>query len=113
MKKFALVVALVFAPSLALADAPDHVINGAQESPTVDCGEGGKVSVNGSQNTVTITGACAKVAVMGSMNTVTVEAADKIAITGSGNTVTWTKGWKKKTPKISRTGVGNKVARRK
>lgn len=111
MTKLALVFAVLTAAPLALADAPEHVINDAAQQVSVDCGDGGKVVVNGSSNNVTVTGGCAKVVVNGSANNVTVDAADKIAVTGSGNHVTYKKGYTKKSPKIARTGVGNKVSR--
>ena len=113
MTKLAVAFALLAAASIARADAPEHVINDAAQTVTVDCGEGGKVVVNGSTNNVTVTGGCAKVAVNGSANTVAIDAADKIAVNGSGNRVTYKKGFTKKSPKVARTGVGNKVSRAK
>lgn len=113
MTKLAFAFALLATVSLARADAPEHVINDAAQSVTVDCGDGGKVVVNGSSNNVTVTGGCAKVAVNGSANNVAIDAADKIAVTGSGNHVTYKKGFTKKSPKVARTGVGNKVSRAK
>ena len=112
MKHLALVLALALSPSLAVADdAPDHVVDAAGQNVSLDCGEGGKVAITGAGNTVTITGGCSKVAVTGSSNVVSIAAADKIAVTGSGNHVTYKKGYTKKSPKVARTGVGNKVAR--
>ena len=113
MKKLALVFALLAVPAIAAADAPDVIINDAGQTATVDCGEGGKVIVNGSANTVTVTGGCAKVQVNGSTNTVMIAAVDKIGVTGTGNTVTWSAGWKKKVAKVARSGVHNTVVRRK
>ena len=111
MTKFAFACFLILAPAVARADAPEHVINAAAETVTVDCGDGGQVVVNGSTNTVTVTGGCAKVVVNGSANTVAIDAADKIAVTGSGNKVTYKKGHTRKAPKVARLGTGNKVAR--
>ena len=113
MKKLALVFALLAVPAIAAADAPDVIINDAGQTATVDCGEGGKVIVNGASNVITITGGCAKVQINGSMNAVAIAAADKINVTGTNNKVTWSKGWTKKAPKISRSGVGNKVGHSK
>ncbi|MBL8620123.1 MAG: DUF3060 domain-containing protein [Myxococcales bacterium] len=113
MTKLAFAFALLASASIARADAPEHVINDAAQTVTVDCGDGGKVVVNGSSNNVTVTGGCAKVAVNGSANNVAIDAADKIAVTGSGNHVTYKKGFTKKSPKVARTGVGNKVSRAK
>ena len=129
---FALVLALVgaslVAPSVAAAD--DQAINDTGQTSTVDCGDGGNVAINGSQNTLTITGVCASVALNGTGNTVTIDAsasvavsgvgntltvkaADKIAVTGSGNKVTWSKGLKAKKPKLVKLGVRNTYRRAK
>ncbi len=113
MRKLAVAFAVLVATPTAFADAPDHVINDAAQTLSVDCGEGGKVVVNGSSNTVTVTGGCAKVVVNGSTNSVAIDAADKIAVNGSGNRVTYKKGYTKKSPKVARTGVANKVSRTK
>ena len=114
MKHLAFVLALVLAPALAAADdARADVVDAAGQSVSLDCGEGGRVAVTGAGNTVTITGGCSKVAITGSSNVVSIAAADKIAVTGSSNTVTWAKGWKKKSPKVARLGVGNKVSKAK
>ena len=68
----ALALALLAVPSVAAADAPEHIHNGAAANSTYDCGDGGKVIVNGSQNNVTISGSCTKVQINGSMNNVTI-----------------------------------------
>ncbi|MBK9035721.1 MAG: DUF3060 domain-containing protein [Myxococcales bacterium] len=111
MTRFALALVLALVPAVALADAPDHVINNSAKTVTVACGDGGRVVVNGSTNVVTVTGGCAKVVVNGSSNTVAIDAADKIAITGSSNKVTYKKGHTRKAPKITQLGSGNQVAR--
>ena len=111
METLALVLALIAVPALAAADAPTHVINDGGATLTLDCADGGRVLVNGADNTITTTGGCAKVVVNGSGNHVAIEAADKIVVTGSNNAVTYKKGWNKKSPKVARLGVGNTIAK--
>lgn len=111
MRQLALMLALVAAPAAAFADAPSHVVNDGGATLTLDCGDGGRVVVNGADNAITITGGCEKVVVNGSGNKVAVDASDKIVITGSGNAVTYKKGWTKKSAKVSRLGTGNTIAK--
>ena len=113
MKQIALVLALVAVPALALADAPEHVLNDSGQEATFDCGKGGKVVVNGANNRVAIRGGCIKVLINGAQNQVAIESADRIAINGAGNEVLYHRGWTRKAPKIANTGVGNKIARKK
>lgn len=113
MKHLVLALALGAAPAVAAADAPSHIINDSTKELTLDCGEGGKVLINGSSNTVDVTGSCSKVQINGATNDVEIEATDKIQINGAGNTVTWTKGWKKKAPKVSKLGRNNRVTQNK
>ena len=115
MKHLILALALVVAaPAVAAADdAPSHAVNDSGKSLELDCGEGGKVAINGSKNEITITGACSAVAINGSMNDVEIDGADKIAINGSGNSVSWVKGWKKAKPKIAKNGRNNRVTQNK
>lgn len=111
--KLALVLSiLLIAPAVALAEAPSHVVNDAGGNLTLDCGDGGKVVVNGADNKIAITGGCEKVLVNGSGNTVDVASSDKIVVTGSGNAITYGGGWKKKAPKLSRLGTNNKIAKK-
>lgn len=117
----ALVFALVTTPAFAGTE-----IDAAGKSVTHDCASDPALSVTGSGNQVTVTGACNLVDVMGSGNEVTIEsstkvqvtgssnkvhvdASDRISLTGSSNQLTWKKGIKGKKPKVSRTGVGNTV----
>ena len=118
-----IVLLLVLAPSLASAD---KTYNDAGAKITHDCDKDGNAVLNGSASTGTITGKCDKISingstanltitsvahlsVTGSMNEVTVEAVDKVSVTGTKNTVTWKKGVSVAKPKVSQTGVGNKV----
>ncbi len=112
MKHLALMLVLVAFPLAAWADAPEHVINDGGATLTLDCGDGGRITINGADNTITATGGCEKVVVNGSGNKVAIAAADKIVVTGSGNAVTYQKGHTKKAPKVSRLGVGNTVAKK-
>lgn len=105
--------ALLAAPAVAAADAPDHLINSSGQSLELDCGDGGKVLVNGSKNEIAITGGCTKVQINGAMNDIEIDGTDKIQINGAGNTVTWTKGYKKAKPKIQKTGRNNRVTQNK
>lgn len=112
MKRLVLIGMLLAAPAAAWAEPPAHVVNEADATLTLDCADGGRVTVNGSANTITVTGGCEKVTVNGSGNTVAVAGADKIVVTGSGNTITYGGGWKKKAPKLSRLGENNEIARK-
>lgn len=114
---------------LALATTPAFAgteIDAAGQTVTHDCSTDAELSVTGSGNQVTVTGACtlvdvmgsgnevtiatsAKVAITGSSNKVHVDASDRISISGSSNQLTWKKGLKSKKPKVSRSGVGNTV----
>lgn len=113
LRTYFLAGALALAAAPAVAAADDHAINNSGQSLELACGEGGKVAINGSQNEITITGNCSKLAVNGSMNDIDVEAVDKIAINGAGNTVAWTRGWKRKAPKVAKLGRNNKVVQNK
>jgi Protein of unknown function (DUF3060) len=97
---------------------------------THDCAKDPEVSISGSSSTFTLTGACTTVSIAGSSNKVTIESSEKVAVTGStnevsvdatnkisvlgtSNKVAWKKAIKGKKPKISSTGVGNKVSKAK
>ncbi len=121
MYKLGLALLLALATTPAFAEAE---IDAAGKTVTHDCGTDAELSVTGSGNQVTVTGACTMVEVMGSGNEVTIEtstkvqvtgssnkvhvdASDRISLTGSSNQLTWKKGIKSKKPKVSRSGVGN------
>lgn len=123
MKKLGVVLLLSLFSSSALAEAS---YEDAAQTITHDCGKDPEVSVSGSSNQITITGACTEVDISGASNQVTIEstskasitgssnevhitAADKISITGTNNQITWKKGLKSKKPKVSRTGINNRV----
>lgn len=69
-----------------------------------------EVEVTGSDNQLTLTGDCKSVTVSGANNKVKVEAVATIDVAGSGNEVLWKRAVGAKKPKVSRTGVNNKVA---
>ncbi|WP_225410145.1 DUF3060 domain-containing protein [Stigmatella hybrida] len=88
-------------------------ITGAGRKETLACNGTTEVSIGGSSNELTFTGACKRVDVTGSSNKVTLDAVEQIDVTGTGNTVTWKKaaGGRKK-PKVSATGTDNRVSQR-
>ena len=86
--------------------------NNASSEITV-LGECELVSINGASSKVSIV-SVKKVVINGASNDVTIDAAGKISVTGSSNTVTYVKGLgKAKAPKVAKSGVGNKVSKRK
>ena len=88
-------------------------INGAGTKQTIRCGPKNRVEVNGSGHTLELTGECERVEVNGMGNTVNVEAAATIEVNGTNNAVTWKRGVGADKPKVSRTGVNNKVSQAK
>jgi hypothetical protein len=88
-------------------------VTGTDETSTHKCSPGTEVEITGASNTVTLTGECKSVTVNGSSNKVKVEAVGAITVTGSDNAVTWKRGHGKSKPKVSRTGVSNKVSQEK
>jgi Protein of unknown function (DUF3060) len=102
----------------------------ASQTIAHDCAKDPEVSISSSSSTFTLTGACTKVTVVGASNQITIESSEKVAVTGSdnevhvvatnkiavvgtSNQVTWKKALKGKKPKISKTGVANKVSQAK
>ncbi|MCC7387108.1 MAG: DUF3060 domain-containing protein [Deltaproteobacteria bacterium] len=86
-------------------------ISGVNKKLTLACEAGAKVSVAGTGHTITLTGDCDDLDLSGTNNTVVIDAAAKINVSGVGNKVTWTRGLSGKDPKISTSGVNNKVMR--
>lgn len=75
---------------------------------TIDCGSGRSLSVGGSNNKLTVTGACADVEITGSDNRLTVDKiTGRVSTGGVNNTVTYRDG----NPTVSDTGGGNTVRR--
>ncbi len=96
-------------PVVAFGQRP--VVEGMSQRLTVACGtEGAKVQ--GMGNTVTLTGTCATVLVEGSDNTVHIAVLGRLTVAGMNNKVYWTSGIDGATPKITKEGVGNTVAKK-
>lgn len=95
-------------PAMASAQA---VLEGSGEQSALDC-DGGTAQITGTDNQVTLSGACTLVKVEGSGNVVLATMASKSAITviGTGNKVSWKAPGEAK-PRISSTGVGNSITR--
>lgn len=111
----------------ALAEEPSY--EGSSQNFTHNCDAVPSVTFSGSSNTITVTGTCKVVVLEGSSNSLTVEAStktviegaanvaaivatDAIKVTGTGNEATWEKGLTKKRPRVSRSGVNNKIAKK-
>ena len=91
-------------PAAALADKSYT----AETQITHDCDKDGDVSINVSRATAVLTGTCAKVSINGSENKVTIAAVKKLKVNGAKNTVDITAA-----DEISATGVGNTVTYKK
>ena len=117
-------------PAAALAGDDSFVVNDSNKPINHDCGKQAAVLINGSMDTITLTGTCTKVlingrgntlaiessgkvGVNGAANTVTIGATDKIELTGSQNKVTWKRGLTKKAPKVMNLGNHNSIAKTK
>ena len=122
MKPIALTLAILLAPSLALADKE------FEDSGTHDCGTDPVVNIVNGGGTYTLTGACTQVNVNGSGITAMVEAVDELNINGGTNKITVTTlgavningiknkvSWKKaktgKKPRAATNGKGNAIAK--
>jgi Protein of unknown function (DUF3060) len=96
--------ALALAPAVALADRSYT----SETQITHDCDKEGDVSVNVSGATATFTGTCAKISINGSENKVTIAQVKKLKVNGAKNTVTVTAA-----DEIAATGVGNNITYKK
>ncbi|MBN1208712.1 MAG: DUF3060 domain-containing protein [Myxococcaceae bacterium] len=88
-------------------------INGVGRKQTIRCGPKSRVEINGTSHRLTLTGECEHVAVHGTSNKVKVEAAATIEVHGTNNAVTWERGVGAEKPKVSRSGLNNKVSQKK
>ncbi|MFP2911097.1 DUF3060 domain-containing protein [Pyxidicoccus sp. 3LFB2] len=88
-------------------------VTGTAQTSTHACTPATEVEIAGASNTVTLTGECKSVTVSGSSNKVKVEAVKSITVEGSDNAITWKRGHGKAKPKVSRSGVNNKVSQEK
>jgi hypothetical protein len=83
-------------------------VSGSGRQATLDC-NGGTAAITGGGNELRIRGPCRKVAVTGARNTIVIESVGAIELSGAMNHVTWLQGLEGRSPRISRTGVGNTV----
>jgi len=83
----------------------------SNQKKTIACG-GQEAAVTGSMNDIIFTGECPSVTIKGSENTISIEATGAIRVVGTKNKVTWQRvvGDDIKTPKISRSGLGNVIS---
>jgi hypothetical protein len=95
---------LALAPAAARADRSYTT----ETQFTHDCDKEGDVSVNVSRATAVFTGTCAKISINGSENKVTIAAVKKLKVTGAKNTIDATAA-----DEISTTGVGNSITYKK
>ena len=109
VRAMAAVAALCLAPVAAEGQRP--VVEGMSQRLTVACGSGG-AHVQGTGNTVTLTGACTSVLVEGSNNTVHIATLGSLKVGGMSNKVYWTEGIDGATPKVTKEGMGNTVERK-
>lgn len=86
----------------------DFDINYGSFGTTADiaCGNGKSLNVGGSNNTLTVTGACASVRVSGADNTIRLERVDgDLSVDGLNNTVSYKAG----DPNVDDSGSGNRI----
>ena len=99
-----LCLALAIAPAIALADRSYT----SERQINHDCDKEADVSVNVSGATAAFTGTCAKISINGSENKVTIAAVKKLKVNGAKNTVDATSA-----DEISATGIGNTITYKK
>jgi len=95
---------LLLAPAVALADRSYTT----ETQINHDCDKDGDVSINVGGATAVFTGTCAKISVNGSDNKVTIAAVKKLKVNGAKNKVEVTA-----VDEISATGMGNTVTYKK
>lgn len=72
----------------------------------IDCARGKSLTVSGSNNTLTVIGACTSVSVGGADNTVRIARIDgELSVIGLNNTISYQSG----DPKVSDSGTGNRI----
>ena len=77
-------------------------------SADIDCGAGGSLSVEGSNNALTVTGRCVTLRVGGADNTITVQRVDReLSVPGLNNTVSYRDG----DPTVYDSGSGNRITK--
>lgn len=85
------------------------VIKESKDAQTFNA-EGQDVTVNGSNNRVTIKGTCHALNVSGSNNLVHVASVASIALSGEGNQIVWTAASGGEKPQVTDLGKDNKVS---
>jgi hypothetical protein len=102
-----LLVAVAVAPAVA---EPTWKLDAHETTYSYVCGGNDWIAINGSGNTVTVTGECAILEVTGSDNRIAIEAVGTIRLSGDNNDVRYGRatGGKKK-PVIKRKGAANTV----
>lgn len=102
-------VAVAVAP--AVAD-PTWKLDASESAYSYVCGGDDWVAINGSGNTVTVSGECALLEVNGSDNRIAIEAVATIRVSGNNNDVRYARAVKgKKKPVIKVKGAANSVRR--
>jgi len=107
---------LVGASPVLSASPPEIVINDDEADARYDCSgtyAGASVVINGSKNTVALTGTCNVLTINANHNKVSVETIASIVIKGRENSVTYEKAAKGATPKVTDLGKGNTVKKAK
>ena len=104
MRLLGLCLALALAPGAALADQSYT----SERKINHDCAKEGDVSINVSGATAVFTGTCAKISINGSENKVTIAAVKKLKVNGAKNTVDATSA-----DEISATGIDNTITYKK
>ena len=106
-----LIALLAVAAQAGTADtAHDAIrISGVEQQRTIPC-EGRDVFVDGVDNTLTFTGACASLRVAGTDNTIVIglKPGASVGVEGTGQTVRWRS---EREPKVKIVGVDNRVVR--
>ena len=92
-----------------LAQSSEAAFISSGQTATLDCG-GGRATIMGSDNNLTITGHCTDLELAGSNNKIKIEfgPAAKISFVGSKNSITWTSA-DGKPPSVSYVGAGNSM----
>ncbi|HET6536787.1 MAG TPA: DUF3060 domain-containing protein [Sphingopyxis sp.] len=109
--KMVTAVILASAMGCAASASAQASLEGVGETTELNC-RGGKAEIVGTSNQVQIKGACTLLSIEGTDNIVTIAMAERSAIevVGTNNRVTWTAPAKSQ-PRVSSTGVGNRISR--
>ena len=86
-------------------------IEGTNQHLTDEC-NGRSFRVQGTSNTVNLTGQCQTIKVTGKSNRVDVEAVAAINVSGIENQVTWEQGVNNRPPSIASKGINNSVSKK-